>query len=438
MTLPRPRPTSRAPRRPLLARGVAAALALLFAAPGLGGAEGGDGVRIRIDAPRPGEPVQNKVHLAPIRGSAQASGDAPADFDVMLVVDVSYSTRCASGVDVDGDGTIGVNPAQELLPPGTYPEDVCATDPDDSILAASVAAGRSLVDSLDPRRVRLGVVSFSGEVNPVTGERVRIDQQDAWLELPLSDDYARARGALAAIYARGPRGATNYSAGMRLAITELAGLTGSRSQPRPGAKKVILFLTDGVPTFPIGKAANTDPGDVEMALGAARLAHQAGITVNTYAIGPGALTSQVAVTEMARITLGTFTPVRNPGDIIAILQGVSFSNVEDVVVTNLTTGDFSTDVRLSPDGSFTGYVPVREGANRVRVTALASDGSRGSVELDLTFQMAELSDREMARELERIRDRNRELQLLLERKRIEEFRKNEQQRKELEVRPEGR
>lgn len=401
-------------------------------------ADSGGGVRIAIESPRSGEPVQNKVHLAPIRGNAMASGDSPADFDVMLVLDVSFSTRCASGVDVDGDGVVGVNPAQELMPPGTYPEDLCSTDPDDSILAAEVAAARSLVDSLDPRRVHLGIISFSGEVNPVTGERARMDQQDAWLELPLSDEFARARGALAAIYARGPRGATNYSAGMRLAITELARLTGARSQPRPGAKKVVLFLTDGVPTFPIGKAATTDPGDVEMALGAARLAHQAGITVNTYAIGPGALTSQVAVTEMARLTLGTFTPVRNPGDIIAILQGVSFSNVEDVVVTNLTTGDFSTDVRLAPDGSFTGYVPVREGANRVRVTALASDGSRGSVELDLTFQMAELSDRELARELERIRDRNRELQLLVERKRIEEFRKTEQQRKELEVRPEGR
>ena len=52
-------------------------------------------------------------------------------------------------------------------------------------------------------------------------------------------------------------------------------------------------------------------------------------------------------------------------------QGVSFANVEDVVFTNLSTGDFSTDVRLNPDGSFQGYVPVREGMNRVRVNALA-------------------------------------------------------------------
>ena len=401
-------------------------------------AKAGPGVvRIRIDTPRSGEPVKNKVHLAPIRGSATAEGDRPADFDVMVVIDASQSTQCASGVDVDGDGMLGFNPALELVAPGTYPEGVCSTDPDDSIFAAEISAARSLIESLDPRRVRVGIITFSGDVDPNTGERARADQKDAWLDLPLTTDYGRARQALAAIYARGPHGATNFAAGIRLGITELAALTGAASPPRPDAKKVMLFLTDGTPTFPIGKGILMDPGDVDAALNAARLAHTAGITINTYAIGPGALTQQLAVTEIARISLGTFTPVRNPGDIIAILQGVSFANIEDVVVTNLTTGDFSTDVRLSPDGSFTGFVPVKEGANRVRVTALSTDGTRGSVELDLDFRMAELTDRELALELERIRDRNKELQLLLERKRIDAFRASEKQRKELEVRPEG-
>jgi hypothetical protein len=136
---------------------------------------------------------------------------------------------------------------------------------------------------------------------------------------------------------------------------------------------------------------------------------------------------------MARVTLGSFTPVKNPGDIAAVLQGVSFANIEDVVVTNLTTGDFSIDVRLEPDGSFSGFVPVREGRNRLRVTALATDGQHGSVEVEIDFKMAGLSDRELAKELDRIRERNKQLQLLVERKRIEEFRQREKQRKELEI-----
>jgi von Willebrand factor type A domain-containing protein len=400
-------------------------------------AGGGAPVRIRIDSPRSGEPVQNKVHLAPIRGSAEAEGQSSGDFDVMVVIDVSESTECASGVDVNHNGVVGFDPHTELVPPGTYPEDVCSTDPGDSIFAAEITAARSLIQSLDPKRVRVGILTFSGDVDPVTGEQARPGQKDAWLDLPLTNDFARAYNVLAGVYARGPHGATDFAAGIRLAITELSALTGSQSPPRPNARKIMLFLTDGIPTFPIGKGIVMDPGDIDAALNAARLAHTAGITINTYGLGPEALADQRTVTEMARITLGTYTPVKNPGDIVAILQGVSFANIEDVVVTNLTTGDFSTDVRLLPDGSFTGFVPVKEGKNRVRVTALATDGSRGSVELDLTFKVAELSDRELALELERIRDRNKELQLLLERKRIEEFRESEKQRKELEVRPDG-
>jgi hypothetical protein len=109
---------------------------------------------------------------------------------------------------------------------------------------------------------------------------------------------------------------------------------------------------------------------------------------------------------------------------------VTFANIEDVVFTNLTTQDFSTDVRLSPDGNFMGFVPVKEGRNLVRVTALASDGSRSSVDLELDFALAGLTDRELARELERIQQRNAELERLLELERIKRFR--EQQRKIIE------
>ena len=196
---------------------------------------------------------------------------------------------------------------------------------------------------------------------------------------------------------------------------------------------MVLFLTDGVPTFPIGRGLVSDPGDIEAAISAAKLAHQAGITINTYALGPQALGFPHAVTEVARVSLGTYTPIQNPGDIIALLQGVSFANIEDVIFTNVTTGDFSTDVRLNPDGSFYGFVPVREGANRVRVTALATDGTRGEVEIEVLFGQAGLSDRELALELERIRRQNRELLLLRERQRIEEFRKRARKELELEV-----
>ncbi len=392
-------------------------------------------VRVLIDSPRPGEPVRNKVHQAPIAGNAIAEGERPADFDVMVVLDVSGSTKNPSGVDVDGDGEVGFDPRLELVAPGKYPDTTANTDPGDSILAASVAAADALIANLDPRRVSVGIITFSGEMNPQTGYRAQANQQDAWVDVPLTREHARVRAKLPKILARGPYGGTNFAAGLRLAVRELAGLSGARSRPRPGSKKVVLFLTDGVPTFPFGTGSVSDQDDVNAALTAARVAHEAGITINTYALGPTALTNPIAATEVARITLGTFMPVRNPGDIISFLQGVSFANVDDVVFTNLTTREVSYDVELSPDGSFSGFVPVREGKNRVRVTALTSDGSSGSVDFDLEFEIAGLTDRELMLELDRIRERNKQLMLLIERERIQRFR--EQQRKVLEFEAES-
>ncbi len=387
-------------------------------------------VRILIDSPRPGDLVRNRVHQAPIRGNASADGDRPPEFDVMLVIDVSGSTKEASGADVDGDGEIGFNPQLELVEPGRYPPTMRSTDPGDTILAAEIAAADALIASLDAGRVRVGIITFSGEMDS-TGKRARPDQQDAWVELPLTGDLNRARAALPVILTRGPYGGTNFAAGIRLSITELAGMSGARSHPRKGAKKVALFLTDGVPSFPFGLGNAMDPGDVEAAINAARVAHKAGITINTYALGPNALSSPVAAIELARTTNGTFLPVQNPGDIISFLQGVSFASVDDVVFTNLTTSEVSFDVSLKPDGGFSGFVPVREGLNRVRITALTSGGSSASVELDLNFERTGLAGRELELELERIRERNKHLLLLIERDRIQRFR--EEQRKVLEL-----
>ncbi len=395
---------------------------------------GADRVRILIDSPAPGVQVESQVHQARISGNAVAEGDEPLLYDVMLAIDVSASTRAASGVDVDGDGEVGANPLLELLPPTAYSADTLSSDPEDSVLHAEVAAARGLIERLDARRVRVGVISFAGEVDPMTGKRKHLDQQDAWVDAPLTADLEQIHRTLDAILARGARGATNFAAGVRLGIRELSALSGARSAPRPEAKKVILFLTDGAPTLPSGRGNQIDPGDSEAAVRAAQVAHRAGISINTYALGQGALTYPQVVTEMARVSLGTYTPVQNPGDIIMLLQGVSFANVEDVVFTNISTGDFSTDVRLNPDGSFQGYVPVREGPNRVRVIALASDGSRGAVEFDFVFKRSELSGRDKLRELEEIQRQNKALELRRLELEIKAFR--EQQRKEIILTPE--
>lgn len=393
-------------------------------------------VSISITSPGDGEVVRNKITMAPIRGQARSGSEQATDFDVMLAIDVSHSTRYPSGIDVDSDGRVGINPEQELVAPGTYPEGMVCSDPEDTILAAEILAARQLLEILDPRQTRVGVIVFSGLVDLDTGGRASPEQRDAVVKVPLTHDFAAVSAALDEILAEGPYGATNFTAAIQLSVVELAGLSRSYSEPRPGARKVVLFLTDGVPTFPFGRATDSDPEDIEAAISAARLAHRAGITINTFALGQQALSSPLALSEIARITLGSFTPVRNPGDIVGFLQGVSFANVDDVVVTNLTTGEISYDVQLAPDGSFSAIVPVREGMNRVEIAALASDGGESRVQIELEFEKSGLTERELAIELERIKARNRALLRLVEQQRIEAFR--ERQRKRVEVEAEDR
>ena len=390
-------------------------------------------VAVRVDSPAPGTVMQGQLHQAEVVGNASADADQPGRYDVFIVLDVSESTKAACGADLDRDGVIGINPQFELG--NTYPPEVVSTDPQDTVLAAEVQAARTLLRSLDPRRVRVGIISFAGEVDPITLQRRRMDQADAWLDVPLTDDYALVNRALTAILARGARGATNFAAAVRLVITELTGVGGAKSTSRPDAKRVALFLTDGMPTLPFGTGNVTEPGDVEAAVRAAQVAQKAGIVINTYAMGVEALRYPEAVTKVAQVTRGTYTPVQRPGDIGAILQGVTFASVEDVVLTNLTINELSTDVQLAPDGSFSGWVPVAEGVNRVRVSALASDGASGEVEFDLTFRKGGLTEQEKEIQLRRMQEMSRELLLRREGERVEDFRAK--QRKELEIRREG-
>jgi len=280
----------------------------------------------------------------------------------------------------------------------------------------------------------VGLISFSGEVDPDTGRQLRRDERDATVEVPLTNNFARLHAALDDVLTRGPHGATNFAAGIRLATTELSGMSGALSQPTPDAEKITLFLTDGVPTFPIGQANVQDDGDLEAAVNAAKVARAAGIRINTYALGTGALGRPLAATEVARVTLGSFTPVLEPGAIVAALQTVSFANIEDVGILNLTLREGTPDVRLNPDGTFVGFVPVQEGSNRVLVNAVASDGSEANVELTFDFAIEQSKGDMAERDLARLRELNNNLLVHLEAERIKRERRRLRMEKELEIR----
>jgi len=410
--------------------GLGALAASLLGASGAG-APAEPPVRVRIDSPTDGELVRGRFELAPFAGMASA-GEQPTDFDVMLVIDVSASTRYPSGVDVDGDGVIGHRepPLVRGLP------EVECSDPGDSVLAAELAAARTLVDELDAQRIWVGVISFSGVADPSGESEKPSSVKDATLQQSLTPDHSLVRAALDRIAQAGAHGGTDMAHGVRLATLELAGREGAISLPRAGARKVILFLTDGKPSLPHGSAELEDPQDIEAAAEAARLAAQAGIVINVYGLGAEANDQPVAVREMTRATGGLYEPVARPGDIVAVFSGVSFANVDSVVAVNLTIGQMAEiyDIRLRPDGSFQGFVPVQPGRNRVRVSAFSSSGRRGSAEFTIDFRQAELSTAEKEAELERVRARTRAILIESERVKQEAYRQRER-RRSLEIEP---
>ncbi|MGH9390126.1 MAG: hypothetical protein ACRD1Z_10955, partial [Vicinamibacteria bacterium] len=208
------------------------------------------------------------------------------------------------------------------------------------------------------------------------------------------------------------------------------------------AQRIQLLLTDGIPTFPIGSAQVSDPGDVQFAISSAYIARKADIRVDTFAIGKTALGHPVAVTEIARATGGVFTPVRNPADIIAVLGGISFVDLESVTVVNVDTGDIAHDLKLYPDGYYTATLPVREGENRIAALAEATDGTKGEDRTVVNFRpgaggvaidVSREQDKDVGVEIQRLKERSKDLQVQIDREREEAQKKAQEQQKDVGV-----
>ena len=228
------------------------------AAPRAGARErsAGRAPRPRSSSPSTTPPTRASSTRRPARssqGSALAArGDRPR-FDVVLVLDTSFSTGAASNADVNGNGVIGSGGVRGLFGMGS--------DPGDSILAAEVAAARRLLSRFDPRNVRVGVVTFAGHAADAGGGGIVINLggsvPNALTESPLTHDFRAVDHALQRVQQRGPEGDTHMAAGLDQAMIELVGLRGALSEPDPKSEKLVIFLTDGIPTLPTVRSRTT-------------------------------------------------------------------------------------------------------------------------------------------------------------------------------------
>ena len=78
---------------------------------------------------------------------------------------------------------------------------------------------------------------------------------------------------------------------------------------------------------------------------------------------------------MASRTRGYFTPVRNPGDLVDIVEEVSFADIEKVTLEQEKTRVEAKPFRITADGSWAGFLALEPGANTIRATAVAEEGA---------------------------------------------------------------
>ena len=349
---------------------------------------------LRIDTPAEGLVAVDSSGMAFVSGLAYAhAGDLPK-FDIVFVLDVSGSTAAASGADVNGDGKV-TRRAGGLLGLG-------GGENPDSILAAEVAAVRTLLSQLDSRTTRAGVVIFSGDEDRRT--------PDAFVEVELTRDYREVERGLDFVLLDGPNGGTNMHAGILRGTVELLGSKSAASRRRSGAQRIMMFLTDGIPTLPdrFSTRVNT-----ERAIDVAAMAARRGVHIHTYAIGREATRQPRTPLEIARVTGGVFTPVEDPRDLQAAIEGASFSEIAELRIRNATTSAAASYQLRNPDGTYSALVPMQTGRNVIEVFARSTDGLEATRQVEvelaggsLSLSMSERQNADLARLRELLRRDN--------------------------------
>jgi hypothetical protein len=451
----RPEPSAPPPTRARSARGASAPSGPDATQTALFEGEGGPAtILLAVEHPNDGAVVGDATG-AFVAGRALALHGALRRFDALIVLDTSGSTAAPSGSDINRNGHVGRAAGWVFGSIVGLP----STDPGDSILAAEVEAARRVLRSLDPRSTRVGLVTFAGDSLQDPGVfSTRAPRRPAITEEALTTEYERIEQALDHVLERGPEGATHMAAGVDQATTELLGLRGGMSEPDRGSEKVVLFFTDGTPTLPYDDIAYM--GDnVRAVLRAADRAQRAGVVIHTFAIGPEALDGPIAPVEMASRTRGVFTPVRDPSDLVDVMEEVNFANVEAIEVKNETTGAAADVVNANPDGSWSALVPLAVGKNRLRVVAHANDGSTASQDLLVHYapdaptppvpaglvaqrnrvlqqKLLEVRSGTLQVEREAVEHTRKELQIEIENERARAQERAARQRKELSIEPE--
>ncbi len=403
-------------------------------------------LRVAVDHPEAGAVVDGTRPVF-LSGWALPAGQERPRRDIAIVLDVSEST-------------LERFERRDEAPLRPATDDEGATLPG-SVLEAEVAAARRLLRTLDPRYARISVVTFSGEpagrdVLPRRWREGLSYSSQTWVGL--TDDWSTVESALDAVGEAGAHGMTDMASGVERATAELVGGPQASSDPDPAAERIIVFMTDGIPTLPVPGDSWRNQAEVFRQV---KRAASYGVRIHAFAVGQEALRGPFTVATMASETGGTFVPIRDPATLPEKLPMLPLSGLEAVRVRNLTTEEEALATQLRPDGSFDALVRLAPGSNRIEVRARATDGSQARSEHTLerrgddaaaaaangnAGEAASLDERLLRRRGDLLEDdvtrrreqRRRELVDEIERERVELAERLEEQRRELELHLEKR
>lgn len=161
-------------------------------------------------------------------------------------------------------------------------------------LTNEIAAAKNFIDNMDPTTDQVGVVAF---------------ETSATLEQALTTNFAGAKTVIDGLVALN---GTDFADGVNVSAAELNGVN-----HRSNASKVLIFMSDGEPTWP-------DPDPIAAGAAAATAAKADGITIYTIGLGEGI--DQTLLKLMASSTTNTddhyfYAPSSN--DLTAIYEQIA-------------------------------------------------------------------------------------------------------------------
>ena len=344
--------------------------------------------RLDVDAPRPGQQIRGLAPWVEVRGRGGLWEST--HHDVVVAIDDSASTLLPTGIDLDGDGEVG----KQRRPRGMDP-DSASSDPDDTVIRAELEAAKVLIRQLDGRTTRVAVVTFAAAGKVLA---------------PLGTPEA-ALAALEAYEVHVDTSGTSLANGLVMAAQEFfenrdIGVRRQRS---------VVLLSDGQPTVPSVRQGKRDALEMAEELG------DLGVPIHAYALGEEALEDPEFYAGLGERSGGTFVAVRNPADVVGELAAVRFTGLREVTLTSVTLERSGRAVRVFPDGSFDGFVPLVQGENVIEVRATVDGGRTLSEQRTVLFERPEEPQPEDRRRAERLRldlqERAVEIRLLSEMRR---------------------